>query len=285
MTWVKIDQGFARHPKLAQAGPLGMAMQVAALCYCNEYLTDGFVPRGIAAGLLNFEGIGMRMWHGEIAGGGEDASWDLVVEDLIEAGSWEQVPGGFQIHDYFDFQPSRAQVEAERQQRREAGAKGGQAKAKRTAKRPASDSPSGELAEPLASGQAKSWPVSGSVSVMTSSSSGDDDDLFATAVRLVAARRIDQRRVGSDPIQNPAGYMAATVKKLSDELAPAALSILADPSVTTAEELADRLEPSASVRALPVPEEPCDFCDSVRWVEVDGGSFDHCPKCRQAESA
>src|SRR6266540_5902380 len=65
MPWVRIDEEFARHPKVVAAGPLGMAMQVAALCYCNQYLTDGFIPRTVVAGLLDFAGLGMRMWQGD----------------------------------------------------------------------------------------------------------------------------------------------------------------------------------------------------------------------------
>lgn len=115
MGWVRIDDGFPQHPKVAKAGPLGIAMQVAALCYCNRYLTDGFIPRGVVPGLLNLEGIAVHTWDGELFGGGEDATWQLVVADLIEAGLWEEVEGGYRIHDYLDYQPSRQQVLAERQ--------------------------------------------------------------------------------------------------------------------------------------------------------------------------
>ncbi len=55
MPWVRIDEKFARHPKVMRAGPLGIAMQVSALCYCNEHLTDGFVPRAVARTLLDWE--------------------------------------------------------------------------------------------------------------------------------------------------------------------------------------------------------------------------------------
>jgi general stress protein YciG len=128
--WVRLDEEFARHPKVLAAGPLGMAMQVAALCYCNSYLTDGFVPRSVVAGLLDLEGLGMRMWMGEVAGGGEDATWQLVVSDVLDAGLWEEVHGGYLIHDYHQYQPSKAEVIADREQKREAGRKGGQASAR-----------------------------------------------------------------------------------------------------------------------------------------------------------
>ena len=134
MPWVRIDEEFPHHPKVVKAGPLGMAMHVAALCYCNQYLTDGFVPKSVAAGLLDLDGIGMRQWMGELTGGGEDATWQLVVQDLEDAGLWERAEGGWQIHDYHDYQPSREHVLKVREVRKDAGRKGGEAKGKQVAK-------------------------------------------------------------------------------------------------------------------------------------------------------
>jgi hypothetical protein len=114
MGWVKIDDNFANHPKVLKAGPLGIAMQVAALCYCNHYLTDGFIPASAVPGLLNLNGLGMRMWAGELMGGGEDATWEFIVEDLLNAGLWHEIDGGYQIHDYLDYQPSKEKVIADR---------------------------------------------------------------------------------------------------------------------------------------------------------------------------
>jgi hypothetical protein len=163
MPWVRIDEEFPRHPKVVKAGPLGMAMHVAALCYCNQYLTDGFVPRAIVAGLIDLSGIGMRQWMGEVAGGGEDATWELVVQDLEAAGLWEREQGGWRIHDYHDYQPSREHVLKVREVRQEAGRKGGQAKPKRPESkllgnvRPLRQA-TGE-ANPQANGEAESKPV------------------------------------------------------------------------------------------------------------------------------
>lgn len=132
MAWVKIDDSFADHPKLAGAGPLGMALQVAALCYCNRYLTDGFIPQAVAPRLLYFEGL---------AEPGE------VIGRLIEAGIWIEVEGGYQIHDYLEYQPSKADIEATREQRREAGKKGGKAKGKQSAEQDAKQNESKVLSK------------------------------------------------------------------------------------------------------------------------------------------
>ena len=123
MVWVRIDDQFPEHPKVAEAGPLAMAMQVAALCYCNRKLTDGFVPRSIARRLLDFEVVDAdgRLWTVSRTCGmvGEDVDATWVIELLVEAGMWDEVPGGYAIHDYHDFQPTKEDVEAERESARE----------------------------------------------------------------------------------------------------------------------------------------------------------------------
>ena len=101
MTWVRLDDRFAQHPKVQQAGPLGLALQVAALCYSNQYLTDGFVPVTVVERLLQLDDP------------------HVVAGELVEVGLWKTVDGGWQIHDYEQYQPTREQVLAEREAARE----------------------------------------------------------------------------------------------------------------------------------------------------------------------
>ena len=168
MPWVRLDEDFASHPKVLEAGPLGMALQVAALCYANRHLTDGRIPRAAARSLLDFEGIAVI--DGMV---GNDVEADYVIGCLLEAGLWHgvdhdcetcpQVERGYIIHDYLEQQPSRDEVLAKREQTAAAGRKGGQARAKRTVKRPASETlsePSSESpSETEANVQAESKPV------------------------------------------------------------------------------------------------------------------------------
>lgn len=114
MAWVKIDDQFPMHPKVVQSGPLGMAMQVAALCYCNRFLTDGFIPAGVVPTLINLAG--------------QSEIWEQVVGRLVHLGMWEEADGGYRIHDYLKYQPSREDAIRERQQKSEAGRKGAQAR-------------------------------------------------------------------------------------------------------------------------------------------------------------
>lgn len=146
MAWVKIDDSFADHPKIASAGPLGMALQVAALCYCNRYLTDGFIPKAMAPRLVYFEGF---------------ADPHDVIHRLIEVGIWIEVEGGYRIHDYLEYQPSKADIEATREQRRKAGAKGGRAKgsAEQGTKRGAKQDAKQNASNVLSKEEAKLCPV------------------------------------------------------------------------------------------------------------------------------
>lgn len=118
MTWVRIDDAMPQHPKIAAVGPLGLAMQVAALCYCNRHLTDGFVPWGAARTLLSWEvlGEGGAIWTLSMTSGmaGKDVTTDAVIDALLDAGVWTDADGGYRIHGYAEYQPTKEQVMAAR---------------------------------------------------------------------------------------------------------------------------------------------------------------------------
>lgn len=111
MGWVKIDDHFTDHPKIVQAGPLAIAMQVAGLCYCNRYLTDGFITRSAVKKLLDLDDI-------ECSGNvraNKNATWANIVESLVEVGMWRECEGGWIIHDYTEYQQPRKRVLREKQ--------------------------------------------------------------------------------------------------------------------------------------------------------------------------
>lgn len=114
MTWVRLDDQFPGHPKVVKAGPPAAWLHVAGLCYCARYLTDGFVSDAALMGMGQY---------------GRSRAQSLA-ERLVGAGLWEHSDGGYVIHDYLDYQPSRERVEQQRQQKRSAGQAGGKASAK-----------------------------------------------------------------------------------------------------------------------------------------------------------
>lgn len=131
MGWVRIEDGYAEHPKLLAVGPLGLALHVAALCWCNRQLTDGFVPYGALATLLPVPDPDTYAEHAAqgIGHGAQDTehwAWGIgwptpkeVARALVRVGLWEKRNGGWQIHDYLQFQFSRDEVLAKREAAKE----------------------------------------------------------------------------------------------------------------------------------------------------------------------
>jgi hypothetical protein len=121
--WVKIDDQFPDHPKVAKAGPLAWALHIAGLCYCNRNLTDGFIPWSVARRLVSWDMLGAPdedgrrvQWSIGISSGmmGEDVASEFVIEQLLYVGIWEERDGGYHVHDFEHYQPLKAEVLAER---------------------------------------------------------------------------------------------------------------------------------------------------------------------------
>jgi hypothetical protein len=141
MPWVRIDDEYAEHPKLASVGPLGHALWLAGLAYCNRNMTDGFIPWGTARSLLAWEFLGapeadgrQQIYHIGVGSGlsGRDVDAEFVIELLLGIGLWAQSDNGrgYWVHDYGDYQPLKEQLETERAQKQAAGKAGGMAAAK-----------------------------------------------------------------------------------------------------------------------------------------------------------
>lgn len=95
MAWVKLDDGFYDNAKILRVGLTAAGLYVAGLSYAGRKLTNGFLAD-----------VAVTMLVG-------DAGTTLPGR-LIEAGLWRPVEGGYQIHDYLDYNPSAAQVKAAR---------------------------------------------------------------------------------------------------------------------------------------------------------------------------
>lgn len=130
MSWASLDDQFHANPKIVMAGNAGAGLYVRALSYCGAYLTDGFVPRGWAratggpklCSLVEDAGLWISVQGGEM--------FTYVIDDERYTVT---IPGpGYFIEDYVLYNPTRATVEARRdelsQKRREAGQKGARAR-------------------------------------------------------------------------------------------------------------------------------------------------------------
>jgi len=115
MSWVQMDDHFADHPKVLGMGdfaPLAIALQVRAFCYAARYLTDGFIPDGAIPGLLmSFDKWGIETGGvpGMMSVGSSADLFDWPAM-MVSAGLWEAREGGFAIHDYLEYNPSKAVV-------------------------------------------------------------------------------------------------------------------------------------------------------------------------------
>jgi hypothetical protein len=107
MAWARIDDDFPNHPKIVAAGHVCAMIQVRAICYCSRYLTDGIVPFGAVPSLL----VGLPRLKGA-------RNWP---EMMTKHGLWEARNEGYFVHDYLDYNPSKHEVEEQRERRSAAG--------------------------------------------------------------------------------------------------------------------------------------------------------------------
>jgi hypothetical protein len=99
MTWVRIDDGFADHPKVVKIGTVALAIHVWAICHCARHLTDGRIAHEDLAGCpWVFKRSALRRAIGRLEG----------------TGLWDACEGGWQVHDYLDYNPDAASVREER---------------------------------------------------------------------------------------------------------------------------------------------------------------------------
>jgi hypothetical protein len=96
MPWVRLDDNFPDHPKVVDAGPLAAWLYVCGVAYASRYLTDGYIPAGQVRKLADVDGAA------------------ALADRLVEVGLWERVDGGFQVHDFLEYNPSAEKVRAER---------------------------------------------------------------------------------------------------------------------------------------------------------------------------
>jgi hypothetical protein len=109
--WVKVDDGFPEHHKVLTAGELlgtngtgrVLATWLEALCYANRHLTDGFISEAVA-----------RRFHCD-----KNPVEVMRVMTHRTVRLMEKKDGGWQFHDYHQYQPSKAQVEEKRQKERD----------------------------------------------------------------------------------------------------------------------------------------------------------------------
>jgi len=101
--FLRLDVLFATHPKVVELSDRAFRAYVSGLCYSAQHLTDGAIP-ATTVRLL---------------------STRRTASELIDAGLWDQNGSGVVVHDFLDWQESRAEVEELSSKRADAGRRGG----------------------------------------------------------------------------------------------------------------------------------------------------------------
>lgn len=87
MAWVRIDDGAMTHPKIVGLSDKAFRLWVWGLSYSQRHLTDG---------AISVVAIPARVAR--------------ATADLVKVNLWESRPSGYQVHDYLDWNDSRALV-------------------------------------------------------------------------------------------------------------------------------------------------------------------------------
>lgn len=100
MAWVRIDDSLHAHPKFSaswETEPASVGLELFALSYSASYLTDGEVDERF-----------VRSWFDS------PTRRRRAVGALVDSGLWVPNGRGWTIHDYLDYNKSRAEVLARR---------------------------------------------------------------------------------------------------------------------------------------------------------------------------
>lgn len=97
MAWINVDDQAIDHPKLAGLTDKAFRLWFAGLSYAQRFLTDGLLPAGVVPTL---RGCSAK-----------------TIAELVAGVLWEPCVGGYQIHDFLDWNESRAEVSKRRQRK------------------------------------------------------------------------------------------------------------------------------------------------------------------------
>ena len=103
MPWFKVDDSLYSHPKWVGASPAAKALWVTAGSWCASQRTDGHVPKHVLP----------------VVGGKPKAA-----QELVDIGLWSLNGNGWVFHDWLEYQPAKADIEAARENEARSGARG-----------------------------------------------------------------------------------------------------------------------------------------------------------------
>jgi hypothetical protein len=103
MPWFKLDDRVHCHPKTLAAGDEAFGVFCRLGSYASQHGTNGFISDDAAKSITRKQ---------------------RVLDRLVQVGFLERVDGGYQIHDFLDWNPSAEKVRQERDSARQRMARG-----------------------------------------------------------------------------------------------------------------------------------------------------------------
>jgi len=91
----RLDTGWHEHPRILALSIGGMAVHAWSISYCDATRSDGFIPDG--------------SWPSK-------KGFDSGVKDVVKAGLWEPCDGGYRLHDFGQYNRTKAEIENEQAQ-------------------------------------------------------------------------------------------------------------------------------------------------------------------------
>jgi hypothetical protein len=124
MSWVKMDDVASENMKLREAGTDAFALWTAGLGFCNRHLTDGRIEHRLLADVwrpvdgrrFDYKAAATRLLEGRLwHHAHEPCDSKLCPNNPELASRIQQVPNAYGVHDYFEYQKSRAEILAARE--------------------------------------------------------------------------------------------------------------------------------------------------------------------------
>jgi hypothetical protein len=191
MGWLRLDDAFGDHPKVIGLSDRAFRAHVMGLLYCARHLTDGVVPRAAVPKTT-------------------------AVHELERAGLWTATRGGgWLIHDFLDYNPSKADVLADREQWREQRVAAGKARAAHAQRTAGRFAPAGDQ-------RSTSGPLASSLAASTSPDPAPTPTPKPKDLKASTTRKRDEiadalaRAENAEPLEVPASHMRTLCVKANE---------------------------------------------------------------------
>jgi hypothetical protein len=99
LTWLKIDDGFAEHAKIADLCDRSFRLHVVSMCYSARNLTDGRISVRALKVITAIIGA---------------SRVNRNLDELLAAGLWRETEDGWEIRDFLEYNPSAEKVKGDR---------------------------------------------------------------------------------------------------------------------------------------------------------------------------